>query len=199
MPNRMVRDWTDSDKVNSLSPHAERLFIRLIMKADDFGCFYADPRLLKAHLFPLQLDSVRETDISRWITECEKAGLIAIYNANAKMYLEIKDFGQRLRAKKRKFPEMTDICQSYDGHMTAECPPEEKRREVEENVEGGGQLFELFKRAAPKWLTDEIIFTEIGKMKNKYPDLDPKKSGALVNKWVSNIPQPKAKHISDFI
>lgn len=198
MPNRMVRDWTDSEKINSLSSHAERLFIRLIMKADDFGCFYADPRLLKAHLFPLQLDAVRETDISRWITECEKAGLIVIYKANTKMYLEIKEFGQRLRAKKRKFPEMTDICQSYDGHMTAECPPEEKRREVEENVESGGHFFELFKRAALSTIPDDVLRAEIGKFRNKYPDVTPKESGPLVNAWVSRI-IPAKKHISDFI
>ena len=52
MPNRILRDWTDSEPVNSLSVHAERLFVRLIMKADDYGRLTDHPKLLRAMLFP---------------------------------------------------------------------------------------------------------------------------------------------------
>lgn len=140
MPNRMVRDWTDSDKVNLLSAQAERFFLRLIMKADDFGCYYGNPRLLKSNLFPLT-EGLRDTDISRWTDECQKAGLIAVYEAAGKRYLEILDFRQRLRMKKRKFPvpPVTDKRQTDDGHMPAQCPPEgEVEVETEEEVEGEG-------------------------------------------------------------
>lgn len=133
MPNRLLRDWTNSERINGLSVNAERLFTRLIMKADDYGCFYADIRILKANLFPLQLDGVREADISRWITECEKAGLIVLYEADKKKYLEIVDFKQRLRNKNRKFP----VRLTLDGQLTDNCPPEvevEVEYEVEERV-----------------------------------------------------------------
>lgn len=130
MPNRMLRDWTESDKINMISVHAERFFLRLIMKVDDYGCFHADPRLLKANLFPLLLDGMREADISRWTAECEKAGLIVLYEANSKSYLEIIDFNQRKRAMHRKYP----VRQANDGQVTDIRPLEvEGKKEEEEN------------------------------------------------------------------
>lgn len=116
MPNRMLRDWTNSEKVNALSVHAERFFTRLIMKADDYGCFYADARLLKANLFPFLLDTIREADLLRWMTECQKAGLVVLYESSGKNYLQIVEFNQRLRQKTQKFPLPT-----HDSSMTATC------------------------------------------------------------------------------
>src|SRR5688572_4467115 len=109
MPNRMLRDWTNSDRVDSISFQAEVFFTRLIMKADDFGCFYADTRLLKANLFPLKLDKIREADLARWVAECDKAGLIVLYESpDKKRYLQITDFRQRLDKAKAKFPLPTE-------------------------------------------------------------------------------------------
>lgn len=104
MPNRMLRDWTDSDKMRGMSAHGERFFVRLIMKVDDYGCLYADGSLLKAALFPFLLDEVREADISRWTAECEKAGLIVLYEVAGKKYLQIQEFKQRLDKAKNKYP-----------------------------------------------------------------------------------------------
>lgn len=132
MPNRLLRDWTNSDKIRDISVHAERFFVRLIMKVDDYGCFWADPMRLKANLFPLLLDSVRDADVSRWMAECQKAGLIVIYEESSKRYLQILDFGQRLRQKTQKFPMPADGCQLTD------IRPPEVRREVEEEVEEKG-------------------------------------------------------------
>lgn len=106
------------------------------MKADDFGRFHASPKLLRSLLFPLLIDSVRDADCSRWIAECEKAGLVRVYEVEGKELLEIINFGQRLRAQKSTYPPPTAavICQQ----SAAECgnsPPEEKRRELEEEVE----------------------------------------------------------------
>lgn len=147
MPNRILRDWTDSFTMDELDAHAERFFVRLIMKVDDFGCFHADSRLLKANLFPLKAD-VRDTDISRWIAACEKAGLITIYNVAMKEYLQIVNFNQRLRQKQNKFPlpnecssgerQATNTSQANDGQVAVNSPPETKRsrNEVETSVEG---------------------------------------------------------------
>ncbi len=104
MPTRLLRDCTDSEKINLLDGLAERFFYRLIMIADDYGRYYAHPGLLKARMFPFLLEKVREADISRWITECEKAGLIALYEHSGKKYLHILDFRQRLDKAKEKFP-----------------------------------------------------------------------------------------------
>ena len=116
MGSRMLRDWTNSDKIDSISFQAEVFFTRLIMKADDFGCFWADSKRLKANLFPLRSDSVRDADITRWKAECQKAGLIVVYESDSKEYLQIIDFGQRLRLRKQKFP-LPDqsICEYGDN------------------------------------------------------------------------------------
>lgn len=130
MPNRMLRDWTQSDKVDQLSCQAERFFTRLIMKVDDYGCFYADTRLLKANLFPLKIDKIREADISRWTAECQKAGLIVLYLAVNKKYLQILDFKQRLDKAKAKFPLPNDSVE-----IVNDFPPEVEE-EVETEIEG---------------------------------------------------------------
>ena len=104
MPNRILRDWTDSEAVNALSWQAECLFIRLIMKADDYGCFHGNPKLLKSLLFPLK-DGLRDSDITRWLTELSASGMIRTYTADGgKPFVEIRNYGQRPRNSRRKFP-----------------------------------------------------------------------------------------------
>lgn len=91
-----LRNWTSSVPVNSLNAKAERFFVRLFMVVDPFGRADANLKLLRANCFPLLTDSVKECDIARWITECEKAGLIALYEAGSKVVLVILKFRQRL-------------------------------------------------------------------------------------------------------
>lgn len=112
MPNRILRDWTDSVEVDSLGWEAEVLFVRLIMKADDHGRFSANPRLLRSLCFPLRA-SVRETDITRWLAECEKAGMIRLYVSESKPFLVICKFGQQIRSKSKYPgpPSSADICE----------------------------------------------------------------------------------------
>lgn len=133
MPNRMLRPWINSDKINGLSVYAERFFTRLIMVVDDYGCFYADSRLLKANLFPLLLDSIREADLLRWVAECHKAGLIVLYESNNKQYLQIIDFRQRLDKARAKYPLPP---KQNDSRESVNDFPAEVEVEVERNREG---------------------------------------------------------------
>lgn len=146
MPQRILRDWTDSDIIDKLKFEEEVLFTRLIMKADDFGNFHARPQLIKSLLFPLK-DGIRVSDIDRWLKNIEAAGLIRCYTHNGSPFLHIVKFGQRLRQTKRIFPEPPEFIEKND--MSAECQqyvsdmrPEEKRREVESEVEGEGDKIE---------------------------------------------------------
>jgi hypothetical protein len=107
MPNRMLRDWTRSDVIDQISVEAERFFTRLIMKADDYGCYYADPRLLKSDLFPLK-EAVKEAQVLKWRDECRKAQIIVVYKNTGKEYLQIINFKQRLDRHKQKFPFPTE-------------------------------------------------------------------------------------------
>jgi hypothetical protein len=129
MPNRILRDWTDSEAIERLSYQAEVFFTRLIMKVDDFGRFPANPRLLSSLLFPLK-SSVRDTDSSRWLAECEKSGLVAVYEVKGKSFLEIQNFRQRSRASVSKYP-------ARDGQMTVTCPTPAHVDEDEDVDEGG--------------------------------------------------------------
>lgn len=143
----MLRDWTDSEAVNNLSVNAERFFTRLIMKADDFGRFYGDPCLLRSWLYPRIIDKVKEKEISKFIDECQKQGLVTVYEIDGKLYLEIKEFGQRLRSMKSKFPSPkvkndghpADTCQTDDGAPQTVVSPEGRREEedIEEKREAG--------------------------------------------------------------
>jgi hypothetical protein len=101
----MLRDWTDSDAVNALSAGAETLFVRLIMKADDYGCFHGNPALVRSFCFPLK-ETMRNTEISRWLDELQAAGIIAVYTheTDGKTYLQIKNFKQRLKQSRHRFP-----------------------------------------------------------------------------------------------
>lgn len=120
MPNRILRDYTLSEKVNELSWQAECFFIRLMMKADDFGSFHANPKIIRSSCFPLRSDSVRDADISRWMDELQKSGLIVVYAHGQKQYLRIIDFRQRLQNMRNKFPDPPEVTGSH-----GESPPEE--------------------------------------------------------------------------
>jgi hypothetical protein len=135
MPNRVLRDWTDSETIDLLDVNEERFFTRLIMRVDDYGRFSANVKLLKASLFPLKSD-VRDTDISRWLTACKKSGLILIYNVANKEYLEIQNFKQILRQKHEKYPSPKK-CLADATHMSSECESSVvlKRNELETNPE----------------------------------------------------------------
>lgn len=199
MPNRMLRDWTGSEKINSISVHAERFFTRLIMKADDYGCFHADPRILKGNLFTLLLDSIREADILRWMAECQKAGLIVVYENSGKSYLQILDFNQRLRQKTLKFPLPSNDSNmlTHDRNVRADdsnMRHEGSRREVEveEEVEVKNSnvreqaLLKMFKNATSGFDDDFLLF-ESRKFLNKYPNCVVMQAGGLVNSWASRL------------
>jgi hypothetical protein len=108
MPTRLIREGIlDSDAVNSLSWPAEVFYRRLMSVVDDFGRFDGRPSVLRSRLYPLKVDKVREADISRWIAECETAGLIALYAVTGKPYILFGKLGEP-RAKESKYPSPPD-------------------------------------------------------------------------------------------
>lgn len=109
MPNRYLREaFLESERVSSLSWQAEVTWLRLIVTVDDWGRCESNPRLLRTKLFPLRLERVRETDLSRWLAQCETAGLLRLYTINEKSYLQMMKW-EKGRAAKSKCPEHPDI------------------------------------------------------------------------------------------
>ena len=96
MPNRILRDWTDSFKFEGISSFAEVLFNRLIMKADDFGRYHAHPQLVKSGCFPLA-KTLRANTVAAWLTELSDRRLVFCYKVGDRELLAIVNFRQRIR------------------------------------------------------------------------------------------------------
>lgn len=119
MPTRVLREGIlDSERVCSLSFPAEVFYRRLMSVVDDFGRFDARTSVLRSRLYPLQIEKVREADIERWIAECVKAGLIALYSVSCKQYILFPNLGSP-RAKESKFPAPPDGLEA-SMHMRAD-------------------------------------------------------------------------------
>lgn len=166
MPNRMLRDWTMSDKVVLISVYAERFFVRLIMKVDDYGCFHGDVRLLKANLFPLLLDNIREADLLRWMAECQKAGLIVLYESEGKKYIRVLDFRQRLDKARSKYPlpsspDLPEVVNDLPAELEPEDEPEEEKRKKAALAPSPAPNF--------KKLTEKEFYQQVGFYKDHYP------------------------------
>jgi len=134
MGNRVIRDWTTSESVDELGVKAEVFFTRLIMKADDYGNYTGNAKLILGALFPLKMYDV--TSVVQWIDECEQAGLLFRFKNKGKQYLHIPNFGQKLRRMKAVYPSPTDAdsVRTGDGQVTdirGQTTAETKRNEVE--------------------------------------------------------------------
>lgn len=153
----MIRDWSDSEKIESISFQAEVLLVRLIMKADDFGSYYGNPKLIKSFCFPLR-DSIREADISRWLHELASAGLIVFYAAENKRLLNIINFGQRKRSMKKAFP-LFDV---NSPQLAATRRNSRSELEVEEEKEIEGEIEENEPPNEKKFLVPQMqkLWTE---------------------------------------
>mgnify|MGYP000981133513 CR=1 FL=1 len=103
MPNRILRDWTDSEDIQKLSEGAEIFYTRLIMKADDYGRYSGNAVMIKNTLFPLK-DEITIGSIKNWVKECQDAGILLAYVVDNRPYLQIEKFRQRLRTYNTKYP-----------------------------------------------------------------------------------------------
>lgn len=99
MPSRIIREGIlSSDRVDKLDAAAEVFYRRLLSKVDDYGRFDGRPGVLRAGLYPLRIDRVREADITRWMAACQKAGLVVLYTHDDKPYVEALDTGWTKRS-----------------------------------------------------------------------------------------------------
>ncbi len=114
MPNRIIKESIcTSEDLDKVSPCAEILFYRLIVKADDFGAYYGNEKIVKSTCFPLKSDVIRSEQVKAWLSELSSAGLIIRYVApDEREYIQIVkwDKHQQIRAKKSKFPLFDSAC-----------------------------------------------------------------------------------------
>lgn len=162
MGNRIIKESIcTSEDLNKLSPMAEILFYRLIVKADDYGAYYGNVSIVKSNCFPLKSDDIKCEQVQSWLRELEDAGLIVAYTASdGRDYVQFCKWKnhQQVRAKKHKFPEFDNAC----NHLISndiKCSPNPIQSNTESNPienttpnreyeQDGG--FEAFWSAYPK-------------------------------------------------
>jgi len=112
MPNRILREGILTSSAVARLGWAEEVFYRRLHSVvDDFGRYYADEGMLRAACYPRQLNKVSDSDIGKWLRACVDAALVRVYPAeDGERYLEVVKFGQQVRAKKSKFPDMLSAC-----------------------------------------------------------------------------------------
>lgn len=148
---KQIRDFRDSNKMNSVSVGAQNFFVRCFMEADDFGVLRGQPMLLRSLLWPNEEHIQFQTGgvktllnaeiVLGWIKECAKAGLIYAYLVDLKPYIQIIKFDQKglthpkskypLPTSSRRFPTFPDISKTIP-EIEVEI---EKEIEVEDELE----------------------------------------------------------------
>jgi hypothetical protein len=117
MPNRYIRaSAIESEPVNALTWQGEVFYRRLLNRADDFGRYTANTNLLRASLFPLQLDRVSVKDTKRLLDECAKVGLVFLYESQGKPLLVMNKW-EKGRALNSEYaappPEVMERMKTY--------------------------------------------------------------------------------------
>ena len=104
MPTRVIRDGClDSERIEALSEHAENFYKRLWHVVDDFGRYEYSPVVLLAKAFPRRVHRYNEKQIEQWMRELttpihkDARPLVVLYKVGFKYYMELTDFGQRIR------------------------------------------------------------------------------------------------------
>ena len=110
MPNRIIKESIcTSRKINELSADEEVFYYRLLVNCDDYGCFFGDPDILSAKLFPRR--RIAADKVQRWRDKICRVGLARLYIDNDEAYIEVTKWAdnQQVRNRKRKYPEPTDL------------------------------------------------------------------------------------------
>lgn len=146
MPNRIIYESINtSASLANVSPQAELLFIHLSTKADDYGCFEADPRIVLGACFPLR-SNFRVAHVKGWLEELAREvdpvtgiPLVELYEVNGKKLLRLSTFEQRQRkrASKPKYPLPTDSA-AIRTHPHADDGLERERKRERESRTGLG-------------------------------------------------------------
>lgn len=108
MPSRIIKESIcTSETLAALSAEAERLFYRIIVKCDDYGCYYGSRQIIKNTCFPLIAANISDEEFYNNIGELEAAGLIEFYTVKEREYLRVVTWAnhQQIRSKKPKFPQ----------------------------------------------------------------------------------------------
>lgn len=187
MPDRMVREAARfSSRVESVSQGAELMFWRLLTVPDDYGIYHADANLLRSAIWPKNPRNIRVTDITRWRDELVQAGMLAIFEHEGKAYIEVCNFGQKLKFPKRKYPPAPGGVRK-PAAMPTPTPPEVTQEEERREEKGGGNQNASRQAAgspapaifsSPDSQSDE---SWVAQLQTQWPDLDVRRQLTLAH------------------
>ena len=179
MPNRIIKESIrTSDTVAEMTDFQFRLWVGLIVSADDYGRGDARPEILKGQIFPLR-KKVKEKDIESALNGLAALGCVDLYSVNGKPYYSFPTWGdhQRIQTKRSKFPAPTENGESRQstvshGEIPLESNPiqSKKESESESNNARFGEWYDEYPRkidpnrakaAWDKLKVDESLFTAI--------------------------------------
>lgn len=201
MPNRYIREAAiKSEAVNSLSWQGEVFWRRLINLVDDFGRYTAHLKLLRADVFPLQIDKVSERDVARLLTECGEAGLLFVYKDSAEKPYLVMNKWEKGRAHESQYPPPPDgICEQmktfvYKGKHKHTAAPDSDS-DSDSNTDTDTVACNLVYGEYPKKVSKPDALRAIAKALKKMPvtDLMAKTRAyaqAVIGKNPKYIPNP---------
>lgn len=106
MPNRIIKESIGtSEKIASLTDFEFRVWISLIVSADDVGRGDARPAIIRGRCFPLR-DQVTARNIDAALHGLATKGLVSLYEVGGKPYFWLQSWAkhQRIRECKPKYP-----------------------------------------------------------------------------------------------
>jgi DnaD/phage-associated family protein len=113
MPNRILKESINESRgLSQCSFVVQDFYKRLITYADDYGRFSADEEIIRARLYPREIDVVSEEDIQQWLIELAGIGKITFFTAKPKkeIYGCFPNWSehQRVRDSRKKMPDPED-------------------------------------------------------------------------------------------
>jgi|GEM_PF-2620615 len=102
-------DACASETLARLTASEERTFYRLLTYCDDFGRALANPKLIKAAIYPLH-DDMSPIEVAADLQGLAAAGVLRFYTVDGKAYLTITSWGEYQhpqKPSKSKFPPYT--------------------------------------------------------------------------------------------
>lgn len=111
MPNRILKESIcTNDQIDELKLFEEVFFYRLIVNADDYGRYDGRVSVLKARLFPLRGEKVKDDDVEKALEALVRTGLLERYKVKGRPYVRLTGWerNQQIRAKKSKHPAPED-------------------------------------------------------------------------------------------
>lgn len=112
MPNRIIKESIcTSEKLANLNDFEFRLWISLILLADDYGCGDARPAIIKGRAFPLR-ERLANKDVENSLVKLAAGGCVNLYEVDGKPYYQFPNWSQhqRIRNAKPKYPQFAASC-----------------------------------------------------------------------------------------